>query len=178
MSRPSLELGLSADAFDDYYWLKAELAAFCRTHGLPVGGAKTDLVERIVAFLRDGTALPARPAERRRPTPLPDALSLATPIGHGWRCGQRLRAFFESEVGPSFRFNQALVSFVRDGEGRTLREALAAWCEAAESGPQPLAAQFEYNRHTREHQAARPEATPGEAREAWWEKRRRPRSEW
>ena len=178
MSRPDLDRSLSADDFQDYYWLKAELVAFCRENSLPVSGAKMALVERVAAFLRDGTVLRSPPARQVRAEPLPETLTLDTVIGRGWRSGQRLRAFFEAEVGPSFRFNQVLVRFIRDGEGRTLGEALDAWGAARAADPQPLEEQFEYNRHTRAYRADHPDATPAEVRAAWWEKRGRRRSEW
>ncbi|MEO0558831.1 MAG: DUF6434 domain-containing protein [Bacteroidota bacterium] len=178
MSRPALDLSLAAEDFLDYYWLKAELVAFCREHSLPVSGAKTELVDRIAAFLRDGTILRPSPARRPRAEPMPEALSLDTEIGRGWRSGQRLRAFFEAEVGPSFRFNQALVDFIRDGEGRTLGEALDAWRASKASGPRVIPRQLEYNRHMRAYRAEHPNATPEEVRDAWWEKRGRRRSEW
>ncbi|GAB5536780.1 MAG: DUF6434 domain-containing protein [Rubricoccaceae bacterium] len=178
MIRPVLDLDLSADDFLDYYWLKAELVAFCRESALPVSGAKTELVERIAAFLRDGTVLRPSPARRVHAEPMPDTLSLDTVIGRGWTCGQRLRAFFVSEVGSSFRFNQALIHFIREGEGRTLEEAVDAWRASKAAGPRKIPRQLEYNRHTRAYMEAHPEATPSEVREAWWEKRRRRRSEW
>lgn len=163
---------MSADAFRDVYRLKAEPVGFCRAHGLPVSGGKGEPVARIAAFLRDGTVVRPAPPSRRPQAKLPDVLTLGTRIGAGWRCGQPLRAFFEVESGPSFRFNQALVAFVRDG--RTLGEAPDVWRVAA--GPAPLAAQFEYNRYTRGYRAAHPAASPGEVRAAWWAKRSRPRS--
>lgn len=178
VSRPSLALGLGSERFRDYYWLKEELVAFCREQGLPTGGAKTELVERITEFLHSGTILRPHPVRRNRAAPLPDTLSLDTVIGSGWRSGQQLRKFFEQQVGPTFRFNQAIIGFIRDGEGQTLREALAAWRASNESGPKPLAEQFEYNRHTREYGAQRPGATQQEIQAAWRRKRRRPRSEW
>lgn len=178
MSRPSLAPGLAPERFHDYYWLKAELVAFCRERGLPTGGAKTELVDRIAAFLIDGSVLRPQPVRRDRASPLPDTLALDTVIGSGWRSSQRLRAFFEAQVGPSFRFNQALVGFIRDGEGRTLSDALAVWRASNASGPKPLADQFEYNRHTREYGAQHPGATQADVQAAWWAKRGRPRSEW
>ena len=125
------------------------------------------LKEELVAFCRE-RGLPTGGAKTE----------LVEIIGSGWRSGQQLRAFFQSQVGASFRFNQALVGFIRDGEGRTLSEALAVWRESNESGPKPLAEQFEYNRHTREYGAQHPGATQQEIQAAWWEKRSRPRSEW
>ena len=38
--RPDLTPDLTAGSFAGWYWLKAELVAFCRTLGLPTTGAK------------------------------------------------------------------------------------------------------------------------------------------
>ena len=35
--RPTLELGVEAQDFLAFYWLKSELVEFCRANGLPTG---------------------------------------------------------------------------------------------------------------------------------------------
>lgn len=178
MARPALRPDLAPEAFRDWYWLKAELVAFCRENGLPTVGAKLDLVERIAAFLTDGTVLrPTRRAPVRR-EPMPDTLTLATPIGRGWTCGARLRAFFEAEAGPGFRFNRALLAVVKAPDGRTLGDALRIWRESEADPDRPIAPQLEYNGFTRAYLRAHPEATPGDARAAWQARRSTPRSTW
>ncbi|MEM1044353.1 MAG: DUF6434 domain-containing protein [Bacteroidota bacterium] len=178
MSRPPLTGTLDADDFLDFYWLKDELVAFCRHEGLPTGGPKVEVRDRIAAYLRDGSVL--RPTPRRTgPTdPIPAVLTRETPIGRGWTCGARLRAFFEEEVGPSFRFNRALIDVVKSGDGRTLGEAVDVWAASEATPSRPIESQLEYNRHTRAYYQQHPDATREEVLDAWMRKRAARRSEW
>ena len=49
--RPKLSPSLDPGEFNAWYWLKAELQAFCAEHGLPVSGAKEDVQRRVRQFL-------------------------------------------------------------------------------------------------------------------------------
>ena len=49
--RPDLKKDLDSKIFRSYYYLKEELAAFCRAEGLPVSGGKKELTERIASYL-------------------------------------------------------------------------------------------------------------------------------
>ena len=45
--RPKLKKDLDARTFRSYYYLKQELAGFCRENGLPASGSKAELTDRI-----------------------------------------------------------------------------------------------------------------------------------
>ena len=45
--RPKLQIGLKPEIFREYYYLKAELQAFCQEHGLSKSGSKAELNERV-----------------------------------------------------------------------------------------------------------------------------------
>ncbi|MEM8557287.1 MAG: DUF6434 domain-containing protein [Bacteroidota bacterium] len=178
MSRPSLTEHLAVEDFLDYYWLKAELVGFCQRMRLPTAGPKVEVRERVAAYLRDGTVLKPAPKRSGPVDPMPETLTGTTLIGRGWTCGQRLRAFFEAEVGPAFRFNRALIDFVKTGVGRSLSEAVAVWRASKENPERPIEAQLEFNRHTRAYHRHHPDATREEVLRAWKEKRSTRRSEW
>ena len=55
--RPVLHKKLDIEEFENYYWLKEELQAFCRDNGLSTAGAKHDITERIAVFLKTGERL-------------------------------------------------------------------------------------------------------------------------
>lgn len=55
--RPPLTKSISLEDFQNYYWLKAELQTFCREHGLPASGSKTEITERISHYLTYGESL-------------------------------------------------------------------------------------------------------------------------
>ena len=52
--RPDLDLGLSAEIFRQYYYLKEELVDFCCRNNLQATGSKSELSERIAVFLESG----------------------------------------------------------------------------------------------------------------------------
>lgn len=54
MLRPALTKDIHIQSFKDYYWLKEELQAFCREHGLSASGSKTEISERIEFFFKLG----------------------------------------------------------------------------------------------------------------------------
>lgn len=172
-ARPELTAALSAETFRDFYWLKAELAAFCRAHGLSTGGSKTEITERVAVFLSSGERVAPTSAGARRTPPMPTLFARETVIGAGWRCSEPLRAFFRQELGERFRFDGVMRDFIRDGEGKTLEEMITAWSRPREKTA--IAPQFEYNRHMREFFEQHPDATRGAALEAWRQKRARPR---
>lgn len=173
MSRPPLNIELAAAEFSHHYWLKEELLAFCRAHGLATAGSKLSIGERIEHFLLTGERLPPTTASAPA-TPMPAELSHDTVIMPGFRCNQQLRAFFLHEIGPHFHFNAVMRDFIKQRAGSTLHEAIEAW-QLDQRNPQKgeIAPQFEYNRHMREFFAANPGATREQAIAAWWQQRGR-----
>ncbi len=173
MTRPDKIDGLSGDDFAAYYWLKADLVAFCRAHNLPTSGSKQLLTERIRHYLDTGNA--PKPARKRtKKGNMPDTFTPETIIGTGWRCNQALRAFFEQEIGASFHFNQFMRDFIKqEGVGQSLQMAIDGWrqSKAAPKGASEIAPQFEHNRHFRAYFAAHPAATRQDAINAWNEKK-------
>ena len=57
--RPQLSKNLDPNTFRNFYYLKEELVAFCKKQGLPAGGGKLELTERIACYLSTGEAPPA-----------------------------------------------------------------------------------------------------------------------
>lgn len=181
MDRPELAPQTSVADFKSFYWLKNELAAFCREHGLSTAGSKRELSARIEAFLATGEIQPASREAKRRSAArrMPDTLSRDTVIGPGFRCSQPLRAFFVTEIGPQFHFNGVMREFIKNGAGKTLQDAIDAW-HADRRAPQAkteIEPQFEYNRHIREFFKANPGKTLQDAILAWNEKKARRTSE-
>ena len=57
--RPDISEVSDADAFDRWYWLRAELVRKARQLGLSTSGNKQVLRDRVLTYLRDGRSLPA-----------------------------------------------------------------------------------------------------------------------
>ena len=160
-----------------WYWTRAELAALARRLGVPAGGGKLELTDRLVAAL-DGVPLPPpSPARPRAAAALPEPLTRQTVLPAGQRCTEQLRRFLRAEIGPAFRFDGAMRAFVADGAGRTIGELVEHWhrTRATDGVPTEIAPQFELNRFLRRWRAANPDGTHAEALVAWKEHRSRPR---
>ena len=174
--RPTLDARLDPHLFRDHYWLKSELAAFCRSQGLRTDGPKTILAHRVEASLR-GEPPASEPAPRRN-TAMPATFTRSTVIGPGWRCSQDLRAFFTAEMGRPFHFDGVMRARIHDGFGVTLGQILdEAVCGVRSVSTSEIAPQFEYNRFVRAFRAASPGARHQQVVTAWRAYRNIPVSE-
>ena len=85
-SRPELTNSLDSRTFREYYYLKEEMAAFCRENHLPASGSKQELTERIACFLDTGrvqqTAAKRTPARK----PAPSEITRESIIEDGFVC--------------------------------------------------------------------------------------------
>lgn len=63
--RAVLDKQLDSRTFRDFYYLKEELADFCRKNSFPASGGKIELTDRIAHFLDTGTA-PAASSTRKK----------------------------------------------------------------------------------------------------------------
>ena len=92
MLRPELTRELSESEFRAWYWLKSELAIFCRREDLSATGSKQALADRIAAHL-SSRPLPATPPGRKTAGSMPTRFTMETVIEDGWRCTRDLREF-------------------------------------------------------------------------------------
>lgn len=158
--RPSLSGEMSVEEFRNYYFLKEELVRFCREKGLPTGGSKAELTERVARFLG---GLPIvedvgkDPRASRCRADSGEVLNEESVIEEGFVCSERHRAFFREKIGAGFRFVVPFQRWLKANAGRTYGEAIAAYKEImlarAEGGslaPSEIGAQFEYNRYVRD----------------------------
>lgn len=171
--RPPLSSQTSLEDFNSWYWLKAELQAFCRQNGIPASGSKEDLLARARAFLRGDAVEAPKPIRRKRDV-MPALLTIDTVIGAGWTLNADLRAFFIGQLGTGFRFDQTLRDLFRNPEGRTLGDAVALYRNARAQPSSEIARQFQFNRHIRDYFAANPQGTRAEAVRLWQERRQLP----
>lgn len=167
VSRPALTPDLTAEELGRGYWLRVELAGFARSLGLPSGGAKADLTERIAAHL-GGTTPPAPVPARHRHGPLPEPLTAATVVPADQRCTQQIRRWLLDVVGPGFRFDGPMRAFFADGDGsRTLGDAVAHWHHSRSRAARPIDPQFELNRFARQWHLDHPDGSRAEMLAAW-----------
>ncbi|MFF5189370.1 DUF6434 domain-containing protein [Streptomyces sp. NPDC000345] len=175
--RPELSAALSGDELARWYWTLAELTVLARELGVPRGGRKAALTERLRAAL-DGVAPPSAPPRTRSAgRQLTAPVSASTVIPEGQRCSQVLREYFRREIGPGFHFDAHMRTFVAEGAGRTLADAVAHWRTTRQAAAQlqEIGSQFELNRFLRDWHAEHPAGRRTEALAAWRAHRDRPR---
>lgn len=159
--------------FRRWYWTMAELQPFARRLGVAARGPKLDLVERIAARLAGREITEQTPVRSAGPQ-LRGPLDRATVIPPGQRSTSVLRAFFEAEIGPSFRFDGHMRAFLADG-GATLGDAIAHW-HTTRGTPMPnTPASLEFNAFTKEWHRQHPDGTADACRAAWQRYRNQPR---
>ncbi|WP_421707503.1 DUF6434 domain-containing protein [Algihabitans sp.] len=190
-TRPDLDRIPDAATFRDWYWLKAELVAFCRTQGLSYAGSKAEIAERIARhFESDGCSGPgtasrdpkgeSRPRGQRVTSRVNWARLKITPetvITDSYTNGPNVRAFFQTQIGPRFRFNIAFMEWMRANCGKTMADAVQAWlaieCRRKAGEKAPIPASNQYNRYLRDFFEANPTRSLAEARICWLAKRSR-----
>lgn len=171
--KPSLNNQISLTDFKNYYWLKSELIAFCKSNQLATAGAKEELTQRIAEFLTNGTRQPHtgnQPNKRDSDQPLqPETLVV------NYRNDAATRDFFTAHLGKSFRFNVYLRQFTNKANitpGLTYGDLIAGWKheeaqKKAAGNNTEISSQFEYNRFVREFFANEPGKTHADAVAAW-----------
>lgn len=170
--RPKLAVGLAADVFQQYYYLKEELVTFCRQQQLSTQGSKIQLSERIIHYLRTGEKL-AAPVKKTVPTAkLPTELTLTTKIEENFKCTQVHRAFFESHLGATFKFNVRFQKWLKANAGRSYSDALLSY-EAiiGDKTTTTIDKQFEYNTYIRAFFAANDQYQLQDAITCWRHKK-------
>jgi len=171
MTRPPLTKTISINDLTGYYWLKDELAAFCRENGISTSGSKQELFDRVRLYIETGEKPPVMKtvASRKVRGSMPKVFTRQSVIGPGWHCSQEIRYFFENEIGASFHFDGIMRGLIYNGAGMTLDEVIESWKASREnSSPvKEIAPQFEYNRHMRAYFAEHKGATLADAIDAW-----------
>jgi hypothetical protein len=180
--RPPLDNRISVEDFRAYYWLKEELIAFCREHGLSTAGSKIDIADRIAYYLEHGTA-PAtakRQTTSKTSTASNEPLALDQPIRENYRSDEEHRQFFESVIGPQFKFTVGFMRFCKENIGKqTYADAVEWWLAEHERKRDPsykpeIEPQFEYNRFVRAYFEHNPDGTREEAIRLWKETKSKP----
>lgn len=174
--RPELCRELDSKTFREYYYLREELAAFCRENHLPASGGKRELTERIACFLDNGTI--PKPAASRisGQKSRVSAITRESVIEENIKCTEIHRAFFKKELGKTFTFSVPFQQWLKSHAGNTYADAIAAYREIREeknNGKNPIGEQFEYNRYIRDFFADNPDRTMEDAIRCWKYKKSR-----
>ena len=181
-TRPALgELKSSAE-LRRWYYLKTELSAFCKANGISRAGGKFELIDRIAEYLDTGQATAkheAKPASRFNWAKAD--LSLNTVITDNVTFGKNVRTFLASQIGKQFVCNSDFMNWVKSNEGKTLKDAVAAWHRLEKRKLDPnfkrdIAPHNMLNQYTRDFFAGNPDKTRADMMRCWNLKKRLPNS--
>ena len=155
--RPKLNKELDAATFRSFYYLKRELADFCKENGLPTSGSKAELTDRIAYFLDTGNVLKSS-AERKTAVNI-GMLTEDAVIEPNIVCSEKHRAFFSEKIGKSFSFNVPFQKWLKANAGKPYGDAIRAYYRILEEKKltkTEIGGQFEYNTYIRDFFADNP----------------------
>lgn len=176
--RPDLNSAISPDDFQSFYWLKNELASFCRANGISASGCKIEIAARIEQFLATGKVIPAT----RNPVVTSNfdwkntELHLNTKITDNYKNTENVRAFMTLHIGSHFKFNTVFMNWAKANAGKSLADAIDEWkriytLQKNKKHKSVIAPQFEFNRYIRDFMADNPGKTRAAAIFFWKLKR-------
>ena len=178
IERPRLNNSISVTDFKDFYWLKEELIAFCRSKGISLTGGKQELADRIVVYLQTGKIVRTVPKKKTKSKyDWSNAeIDLNTEITDNYKNSENVRAFMKREIGSHFHFNTAFMKWTKQNIGKTMREAIAEWkrlyeLENDKNYQTTISSQFEYNAYIRDFLADNKEKKLTDAIKYWKLKR-------
>jgi hypothetical protein len=172
-TRPQLTTKTKAEIFDKFYWLKKELTRFCGAHKLPSTGSKIELTKRVTTFLKTGKC-PAPKKEKQKWAWDSEQAPLTpkTEVIH-YKSDLITRAFFEKKIGPHFKFNADVLSWIKEklaaNQKLTYADIIAEWKkrDALKKDPhyrRPIPKQFQFNQFMQDWARANEQ---GDAKAAW-----------
>ena len=177
--RPELNIELDAATFRSFYYLKQELADFCRENRLPTSGSKAELTDRIAFFLDTGSVL--KPTAKRKTAINIGTLTEDTVIEPNIVCSEKHRMFFCEKIGKSFSFNVPFQKWLKTNAGKTYGDAIRAYDRILEEKKQTkteIGGQFEYNTYIRDFFADNPGKSLHDAILCWNYKKGLPGHHW
>jgi hypothetical protein len=183
MARPGIDSITSGEELKRWYWLKAELVAYCKQAGISYMGAKFDILERIALVLDEGVSRAKKPANPSKSNSKFDwhaaILSPETIITDSYKNSQNVRRFFIQHCGAQFHFSIPFMHFMKTNCGGTLQDAINEWQKLDQQSKNKnfkseIPAGNQYNQYIRDFFADNPGMSIKEARHFWHLKRNLP----
>ncbi len=173
MTNKPFEITLSDD-LRNYYWMKSDLMMFCKKHALPTQGAKSDLIERIEAYLSTGHRMSYKSIKKQGGRDSLRFITKNTPVKN-YNNDAETRSFFVEHLGEKFKFNAYLRQFTNNNNIRpnmTYGDLIAGWISFENSRKNSsenhvIPPQFEYNQFIKDYFKHEKKATLNMAISAW-----------
>ncbi|MEM6306114.1 MAG: DUF6434 domain-containing protein [Pseudomonadota bacterium] len=170
-ARPDIATLKTGAELKRWYWRKDELLAHAKDLKLKTTGGKFQILDRIAHFLDTGErAFPGDIAPRPTSTfdwhgaPLTDE----TVITDNYRNSQNVRRYFRERLGARFKFNIAMMDWMRANAGKTLGDAVAAYDSfQAAPGTSKIADHNQFNQYTRDFLKDNPGLGMHDVRRIW-----------
>jgi hypothetical protein len=163
---------------DAMHFMKmAELQEGCRILGLPESGKKTELIEKILEFIRTGKVMPLPTipnTSRAKSHPLQPLHPTALMLYGSYKNDAVTRAFFKTLVGPQFHYTAFGIDWINErwmaGKPPTYQEFADYWkTESArrKKDPEDPKKEWRYIRFVQEMQLVHPDASRDNIMQAW-----------
>lgn len=178
--RPEIAQCTDAATFRQWYYLKTELVAFARAHGIKTTGGKFEIADRIAYFLDHG-APPVEAKTTRKVMSKFDwhstPLTPETVITDSYKNTQNMRRFMQAEI-PHYKFSIPFMDWMKANVGLTLADAVKAAkqieVDKKAGKKQPNQPHNQYNAYTRAYFHHVPTGSQQELRRLWALRRKRP----
>jgi len=172
--RPSLNKKISIKDFQDFYWLKNELVAFCRGININSSGRKIDIANRIEKYLKTGE-IEKKNANKRRKIKkgiqkVPKNINEV--ILDNYTSSQLFREYFKSIIGQHFRFTAYMMKYIKNHQEITFKEYADEWQAEYERRKNKnyrpkIMKSCEYNQYMRDFFKDNPDKTRTDAIKHW-----------
>lgn len=185
MKRPDLLTIKTAEELRQWYWLKAELVAYCKALKISYVGNKAEITDRIAKVLTTGVVETTTANKKRKASSnfnwAKETLTLETIITDSYKNGTNTRTFFQQQLGEKFKFNIAFMAWMKANSGKTLKDAVEIWQELEaqkknKNFKSTIPSSNQYNQYMRDFFADNPDKTINDARKFWLLKRSLPGS--
>ena len=181
MDRPKLDKNISLTDFNDFYWLREELIAYCKSFGIPTSGGKIEIADRIRLYISTGEIIKIKTKSIDIKSSFnwnTENITRKTIITDSYKNGENVRSFFIQEIGSHFAFNVIFMKWIRENTGKTLGDAVLEWnkindLKKAKNYVSEIDPQFEYNRYMRAFLTDNPNLSSKDAMNYWKLKRTR-----
>jgi len=137
--RPNLDKNISIKDFRDFYWLKKELATFCREIGITSVGGKIDIANRIKEYLNTGKIITSTPQKKRKLPKASKPITQDAIIGIEHRTYKEKKEFLQSVIGKQFHFTVHLLDWFKKYSGKkTYSDFIKEWYKEQELKKDPI----------------------------------------
>ncbi|MBK7428344.1 MAG: hypothetical protein IPI60_15655 [Saprospiraceae bacterium] len=183
MERPNITDIKTGEELKRWYWLKQELADYCKLKNVSSAGSKFEILDRIANKLdKVETIISEPPISKEQKSKFDwhsEMLSPDTVITNSYKNTQNVRRFFIQHCGVKFHFSIPLMTFMKNNCGKTLQDAINEWqmltkLSKDKNFKSNIPEGNQFNKYIRDILADNPDMTIEKARYFWKLKRSLP----